>query len=224
MADKIRITADRVVSRSKGKVKFYADDGSIVSESSKIVAVYDTQEELDQAVADEQANANSLDAEVAEEQAAGDDGGGEISNDEQQGDEPAPAAARRSSKPKSSKGKGKEQMATKKKAAGKKVAAKKASRTASNGALIRTVAGREHDISGYEKVKNASGHTSYDNGDDVATKLRGKTLDDVYAYASKQLKEPEKDLRTKYKHLNPGMQRMSLGNRLRKVLNAKAAA
>jgi hypothetical protein len=216
MTDKIRITEDRVISRSKGKVKFYADDGSIKSESTKVVSVYSTQEELDAAAA--QAEATSTDAEVAEEQAAGNDGGGEISNDEQQGDESAPAAASRSSKSKRSKGKGKEQMATKKKAA------KKAVKKASNGALIRTVAGREHDISGYEKVKNASGHTSYDNGDDVATKLRGKTLDDVYAYASKQLKEPEKDLRAKYKHLNPGMQRMSLGNRLRKVVNAKAAA
>lgn len=218
MTDKIRITEDRVISRSKGKVKFYADDGSITSESTKIVSVYDTQEELDQAVADEQAAANSIEAEVAEEQAAGNDGGDEVSNDEQAGESDAQAAPARSSKPKRSKGKGKEQMATKKKAA------KKAVKKASNGALIRTVAGREHDISGYEKVKNASGHTSYDNGDDVATKLRGKTLDEVYAHAAKALKEPEKDLRAKYKHLNPGMQRMSLGNRLRKVLNAKAAA
>lgn len=210
MSDKIRITEDRVISRSKGKVKFYSDDGGIVTESAKQVSIYESQEALDQAVAE-------AEAEPATEEAAT-EGGEEVSNDEQQGDEPAPAAARRSSKSQSSKGKGKEQMATKKKAA------KKAVKKASNGALIRTVAGREHDISGYEKVKNASGHTSYDNGDDVATKLRGKTLDEVYAHAAKTLKEPEKDLRSKYKHLNPGMQRMSLGNRLRKIANAKAAA
>ena len=209
MSDKIRITEDRVISRSKGKVKFYADDGSIKSESSKLVSVYDTQEELDAAAAE-------AEAEPATEEATE---GGEVSNDEQAGESDAQAAPARSSKPKRSKGKGKEQMATKKKAAGKKSVKK-----ASNGALIRTVAGREHDISGYEKVKNASGHTSYDNGDDVATKLRGKTLDEVYAHAAKTLKEPEKDLRSKYKHLNPGMQRMSLGNRLRKIANAKAAA
>ncbi len=214
MADKIRITADRVVSKSKGKVKFYADNGAITTESAKLVSIYDTQEALDEAVA-------MAAAEPATEEASTEETGAaeEVSNDEQAATD-APAAATRSSKTKRSKGKGKEQMATKKKAAGKKAAVKKAS----NGALIRTVAGREHDISGYEKVKNASGHTSYDNGDDVATKLRGKTLDDVYAYAAKQLKEPEKDLRTKYKHLNPGMQRMSLGNRLRKIANAKAAA
>lgn len=220
MSDKIRITEDRVISRSKGSVKYYADDGSIVSSKAKEVSVYGTQEELDAAVSEEALNTPGAVEGGAPEDYDHQDrvDAGEISNDEQQGEEPAPAAARRSSKSKSSKGKGKEQMASKKKAA------KKAVKKASNGALIRTVAGREHDISGYEKVKNASGHTSYDNGDDVATKLRGKTLDEVYAHAAKMLKEPEKDLRAKYKHLNPGMQRMSLGNRMRKIANAKAAA
>lgn len=220
MSDKIRITEDRIISRSKGTVKYYADEGSIVSSKAKEVAIFATQEELEQdieaaSVAAEAEATTATDEDSQEAQVGSET---QISNDEQQGEEPAPAAARRSSKSKSSKGKGKEQMATKKKAA------KKAVKKASNGALIRTVAGREHDISGYEKVKNASGHTSYDNGDDVATKLRGKTLDEVYAHAAKQLKEPEKDLRKKYEHLNPGMQRMSLGNRLRKVANAKAAA
>lgn len=218
MSDKVRITEDRVISRSKGKVKFYADDGSIVTQSTKLVIVHDTQEELEAAAAQAETEAAETPAgdEDSQEAQIGDET--PISNDEQAGDTEAPAAAARSSKSKRSKGKGKEQMASKKKAA------KKAVKKASNGALIRTVAGREHDISGYEKVKNASGHTSYDNGDDVATKLRGKTLDEVYAHAAKTLKEPEKDLRTKYKHLNPGMQRMSLGNRLRKIANAKAAA
>lgn len=217
MTDKIRITEDRVISRSKGKLKFYADDGSIVTQATKLVSVYDTQEELEAAAAQAEAEPAATDEDSQEAQ-IGDET--PISNDEQAGDTEAPATAARSSKSKRSKGKGKEQMSTKKKAAGKKAAVKKAS----NGALIRTVAGREHDISGYEKVKNASGHTSYDNGDDVATKLRGKTLDEVYAHAAKALKEQEKDLRAKYKHLNPGMQRMSLGNRLRKIANAKAAA
>lgn len=219
MSDKIRITVDRVVSRSKGQVKYYADDGSVVSSKAKLVAIYDSQEALDAAVADaetDEANTGRVDGdEDSQEAQIGDET--QIANDEQAATD-APAAATRSSKSKRSKGKGKEQMATKKKAA------KKAVKKASNGALIRTVAGREHDISGYEKVKNASGHTSYDNGDDVATKLRGKTLDEVYAHAAKTLKEPEKDLRAKYKNLNPGMQRMALGNRLRKIANAKAAA
>jgi hypothetical protein len=222
MADKVRITADRVISKARNKVKFYADDGGILTMSSKEVAVFNTQEELDQDIADEANESVHTDPVAGDEDSQEAQIGDEtpISNDEQQGDEPAPAAASRSSKSKRSKGKGKEQMAT----ASKKKAAKKAVKKASNGALIRTVAGREHDISGYEKVKNASGHTSYDNGDEVATKLRGKTLDEVYAQAAKMLKEPEKDLRAKYKNLNPGMQRMSLGNRMRKIVNAKAAA
>lgn len=216
MTDKVRITMDRVVSRSKGKVKYYADDGSIVTNSTKVVSVYDTQEELDAAVLEEGQRENEEAQQAAEADAAADES---TPTDEQAAEDTAQTATPASSN-KRGKGKRKEQMATKKKAAGKKAAVKKTS----SGALIRTVAGREHDISGYEKVKNASGHTSYDNGDDVATKLRGKTLDEVYAHAAKVLKEPEKELRKKYEHLNAGMQRMSLGNRLRKVVAAKAAA
>jgi hypothetical protein len=63
--------------------------------------------------------------------------------------------------------------------------------------------------------KTAGGHVSVNNGDEIATKLIGKDLDTVYAAAAKALKEDEKDLRAKYKHLNPGMQRMNLGNRMR---------
>lgn len=113
-------------------------------------------------------------------------------------------------------------VATAKRAAVKKAAKKKAS--ASNGSSIRTVAGREYDVSNYEKVRNASGAQSLDCGDDTAQALRGKDLESVYAAVAKKLKVPEKELRDKYKHLNPGMQRMSLGNRLRKVTKASAAA
>lgn len=208
MTDKIRITADSVISRGKGKVKYYAADGSIQTGSNKSVQVFDTQEELDAAVQTVDDNPDGVEIEQ--------DGDATLSDDEQPAPD-APAAADSSSKSKRSRGKGKEQMATKKKAA------KKAARKASSGALIRSIAGREHDISNYEKVKNASGHTSYDNGDDIAQTLRGKTLDEVYAHAAKKLKEDEKALRSQYKHLNAGLQRMSLGNRLRKVANAKAA-
>lgn len=102
------------------------------------------------------------------------------------------------------------------------VVAKTQTKAAGNGALIRTVKGRPHDISGYTKVKNASGHVSYDNGDDIAEKLRGMSLEAVYQHAAKGLKEDLKALQKKYAHLNPGMQRMSLGNRLRKLARAKA--
>lgn len=69
--------------------------------------------------------------------------------------------------------------------------------------------------------KTAGGNTSIDCGDDLAKKLRGKSLDEVFAFAAKTLDEAEKDLRKKYAHLNVGMQRMNLGNRVRAVLNAK---
>jgi hypothetical protein len=215
MTDKIRITADRVVSRGKGKIKFYNDAGAITTESSKLVQVFETEAELQIAVEDSRRNFEA--EEDATVKAEASEGGDQVPNDEQPATD-APAAASGSSKSSRSKGKGKEQMASKKKAG------KKAARKTSNGATIRSVAGREHDVSNYEKVKNASGHTSLDCGDDIAQTLRGKTLDEVYATAAKKLKEPEKDLRAKYKHLNAGMQRMSLGNRLRKVLNDKAAA
>lgn len=63
--------------------------------------------------------------------------------------------------------------------------------------------------------KTAGGHVSVHNGDAIAVKLLGKDLDTVYAAAAKALKEDEADLRAKYAHLNPGMQRMNLGNRMR---------
>lgn len=69
----------------------------------------------------------------------------------------------------------------------------------------------QHD----KEHKTAGGHVSVHNGDEVAMKLIGKDLDAVYAAAAKALKENEADLRTKYAHLNPGMQRMNLGNRMR---------
>ncbi len=63
--------------------------------------------------------------------------------------------------------------------------------------------------------KTAGGHVSVNNGDEVAQKLLGKDLDQVYAMAAEALKEDEADLRKKYAHLNPGMARMNLGNRMR---------
>lgn len=63
--------------------------------------------------------------------------------------------------------------------------------------------------------KTSGGHVSVNNGDEIAAKLLGKDLDQVYAMAAKALKEDEADLRSKYGHLNVGMQRMNLGNRMR---------
>lgn len=63
--------------------------------------------------------------------------------------------------------------------------------------------------------KTAGGHQSVDCNDKLASKLRGLSLDEVYAEASKMLNEPVKALKAKYEHLNVGMQRMNLGNRMR---------
>lgn len=111
-----------------------------------------------------------------------------------------------------------------KQAAAKKAPAKRANghpKTESTG--VRTIAGKAVDLSHYEKTKAPGGGTSYHNGDAVAEKLAGKSLDEAYAVAAKTLKVDEKELRKQYAHLNVGMQRMSLGNRMRKVLIPKAA-
>jgi hypothetical protein len=55
-----------------------------------------------------------------------------------------------------------------------------------------------------------------DVGDKVATLLRGaKDLDDVYRIAAQRLYTKPSTLKMKYGHLNPGQQRMCLGNALR---------
>lgn len=66
-----------------------------------------------------------------------------------------------------------------------------------------------------KEKRTAGGHVSVHNGDEIAQKLIGKDLDQVYSMAARILKEDEADLRKKYKHLNPGMARMCLGNRMR---------
>lgn len=86
--------------------------------------------------------------------------------------------------------------------------------------LIKKVGTKKHDLSAYDVVISADGNHSLDCGDDLAKQLRGKTLDDVYKIAAKYTKEPETTLRAKYKHLNVGMQRMNLGNRIRGSLDA----
>lgn len=66
-----------------------------------------------------------------------------------------------------------------------------------------------------KEKRTAGGHVSVHNGDEIAQKLIGKDLDQVYTMAARTLKEDEAELRKKYKHLNIGMQRMNLGNRMR---------
>jgi hypothetical protein len=91
------------------------------------------------------------------------------------------------------------------------------------GARLKRVGDKEFDLSDYVAVKSAGGNSSLDCGDDLAEKLRGMELDEVYALASKKLEMPEKVLRQRYAKLNVGMQRMNLGNRMRAGSKAKAA-
>jgi hypothetical protein len=89
------------------------------------------------------------------------------------------------------------------------------------GITNRRVGDRKYDCSKYVRKVNgktnvsASGNATMDNGDALAKKLRGVELDEVYAEASKILGESQAALKAKYQHLNPGMQRMNLGNRMR---------
>ena len=69
----------------------------------------------------------------------------------------------------------------------------------------------------YTSSKSASGKKTQHNNDVVAQALDGATLDEIIKPAAEALECTQKELRTKYEHLNPGMQRMNIGNRLRGV-------
>lgn len=87
------------------------------------------------------------------------------------------------------------------------------------------------DLSTYEQVK-LDNRKIIDNGDEVAKRLREVEPEDIYTVvASVMGEEVAADWAAKYKHLNPGMQRMNVGNRLRghfnrltKEVEAKAAS
>lgn len=64
------------------------------------------------------------------------------------------------------------------------------------------------------KERAKAGQT--DIGDEVAMRLRAcETLDDVYKVGAEFLEQQVADLKAKYAHLNPGQQRMVIGNRMR---------
>ena len=79
----------------------------------------------------------------------------------------------------------------------------------------------KHAVETRERMK-AEGVT--DIGDDVATMLRGKSLDEAYAIAAKYLHVTEPELRAKYSKLNHGQQRMNLGNRMRGYAKKRGAS
>lgn len=83
------------------------------------------------------------------------------------------------------------------------------------------------------KGTTASGRQTIDRDDYIANLLRGMDLNDIYALTarvmadhgiefigagSRKMETGEADFRARYAHLNPGMQRMNLGNILRGVM------
>lgn len=65
---------------------------------------------------------------------------------------------------------------------------------------------------------------SMDKGDSVAQSLRGLSIEDVYKQAAKITHIGVADLTSRFSHLNPGMQRMNLGNMIRKAMKEAANA
>jgi len=62
------------------------------------------------------------------------------------------------------------------------------------------------------------GNRTIDIDDKVARMLRGTDVKEMYDIAAKALGKSSRSLKAQYSHLNVGMQRMSLGNRMRKAL------
>lgn len=71
------------------------------------------------------------------------------------------------------------------------------------------------DLSKYVSGVSGSGKKTKRSDDDVAQALDGFTIAEVYAVASQMADTSVRDLQSKYGHLNDGMQRMNLGNRIR---------
>lgn len=82
---------------------------------------------------------------------------------------------------------------------------------AEDGEGVQVKANREK----YTSTRSASGAKSLHSGDAVAVALDGCSLDDLYPTAADFMGVEEQTLREKYSHLNIGMQRMNLGNRIR---------
>lgn len=66
-----------------------------------------------------------------------------------------------------------------------------------------------------QDVKTASGNKVRDTDDEAARLLRGKAGDELFEAAAEALNTTVEALRERYGSLNPGMQRMTLANRIR---------
>lgn len=78
-------------------------------------------------------------------------------------------------------------------------------------------------LSRYSRHNLGDGVVVVDNGDGVATLLRGLELPEVYTLVAEKTGQNEAELVARYAGLNPGQQRMNLGNRLRGWLKRDAA-
>jgi hypothetical protein len=69
----------------------------------------------------------------------------------------------------------------------------------------------------YQAARTSRGTKSLNNGDIVATTLEGLNLGEVQDLADAFI--GDNDYRTRYTALNPGMQRMNIGNRMRGAIS-----
>lgn len=83
----------------------------------------------------------------------------------------------------------------------------------------------EYDPNRYslrDGVATPSGNKVKDVNDDAAVMLAGLEFDAMLKVVAKETGRQRNELAEKYEHLNPGMQRMTLGNILRGALREKA--
>lgn len=85
----------------------------------------------------------------------------------------------------------------------------------------RSVKNSTYNVSKYVRTKSSSGNMTLHNGDNVAEQLVGLNIEQVYDHVSRVMEVDINELKDKYAHLNVGMQRMNLGNRLRAYYKAK---
>lgn len=80
------------------------------------------------------------------------------------------------------------------------------------------------NLENYVKGVSGSGKRTMRSKDVVAEALDGFTVEETYRVAAEMTDTPAKELQTKYGHLNVGMQRMNLGNRIRGAINKQDKA
>lgn len=205
MASKIKIRADQVVERSSdGNIKWISDAGELNTHAESELNI----EAGVAAKADVPADAPVAASKPAKPKAPAKASSNPVTSPKA-AVKPAPAPT----PPVSEKPTSKAAKPAPSKPQEKIVAKAKKKSTAKG---VRTIAGKEVDLSKFVKTKSAAGGASLNNGDAIAKKLDGKTLDEAYKIVAGAVKLPEADLRKKFKHLNPGMQRMNLGNMARK--------